>query len=800
MAAQFYARYVPPASSPKNTPQNVSFEAGTARPSKKRKLGGLNGELSPLQSSNTQNHGSSAATHADDDRVTAPPKLVSQGSRSNANGLVKEAGGYEAENSQQGVRKEEKKKKKKKNKEALKKSRIEDVGGTARPAETHATEESDDAKHQGVRDKYARSKQIGAKLAERQKRKENKEQTEQDAILEKVEAEGLQPLPQPAEVSDSNLRSTIQALPGWLAKPTFVKGNATIAFSELGLSEHVIQGLLKQGYEKAFAIQATVLRLLLPGPARHRGDICVAAATGSGKSLAYTIPIIEALRNKPVRRLRAVIVVPTRELVDQARDIFHQLDSGLEIGVAVGSKSLREERETFIKKDWSFDPEEYRAAQLREIEDNSWNWLDESSDEDEKDDPLAELPNLVPTYLSKIDVLICTPGRLVDHMRNTKGFTLEHVQWLIIDEADKLLDQSFQQWVELVIPALEQSMVDDSYVIEDYILPRRPCAQKVVLSATMGKDLDQLESLNLYRPTLVALEGENLKAAGHETDRAVHASDAVTVLPARLAEYAVAVREVGDKPLYLVQLIEESLLNRKQFGESGLTRLSPSDSVSSASDTTSAEDNTSSEDESLSNEDASSSLNEDSETSSSASSTEFRNATAREPSLLYGMLVFTNTNENALRLCRLLCLLQPSLADKAAPLTKSSGTAAGRRTLASFRKRKIYVIVASERASRGLDLRSLAHVVNYDMPSSLTSYVHRIGRTARAGKDGMATTLVAHHEARWFWNEIARSSKIERARKVARKEVQLMDISGKDREAYELALEQLGKETKGHDQ
>ncbi|MCJ1304099.1 hypothetical protein MMC08_006911 [Hypocenomyce scalaris] len=213
-------------------------------------------------------------------------------------------------------------------------------------------------------------------------------------------------------------------------------------------------------------------------------------------------------------------------------------------------------------------------------------------------------------------------------------------------------------------------------------------------------------------------------------------------------------------------------------------------------------DDSYSESDFSSDSDSSSTSSSDITSSSSASEPE---TTQNEPSIgtsstssNQGVLIFTNNNENALRLARLLALLQPSWESEIGSLTASSATSSSRRTLAAFRKRKLSILVASDRASRGLDIKDLAHVINYDLPTSLTSYVHRVGRTARAGKEGIATTFVSHREARWFWNEIARSKQIKRApgKKMARMDVKL-EAGDKERKGYEAALGQLGREAHG---
>lgn len=121
--------------------------------------------------------------------------------------------------------------------------------------------------------------------------------------------------------------------------------------------------------------------------------------------------------------------------------------------------------------------------------------------------------------------------------------------------------------------------------------------------------------------------------------------------------------------------------------------------------------------------------------------------------------------------------------------------------LSQFQSGSLRIIIATDRASRGLDLPGLAHVVNYDVPRSLTSYLHRVGRTARAGNAGKAWTLVDEREARWFWNSIARAKEIDRlGKKVARSRVDVehgvaFEPAMKDR--YVDALEVLKRDVQG---
>jgi ATP-dependent RNA helicase DDX51/DBP6 len=163
------------------------------------------------------------------------------------------------------------------------------------------------------------------------------------------------------------------------------------------------------------------------------------------------------------------------------------------------------------------------------------------------------------------------------------------------------------------------------------------------------------------------------------------------------------------------------------------------------------------------------------------------------------VLIFTKSNETAVRLGRLIALLEPKYAELTGTLTSTTRSSARASTIASFNSNKLSILVASDLVSRGLDLPDLAHVVNYDIPTSVTNYVHRVGRTARAGRQGHAWTLFTDTEGRWFWNEIARSASIQRpsGSKVERVNVTPEQVDGGLRKRYEAALEELGREATG---
>lgn len=642
-------------------------------------------------------------------------------------------------------------------------------------------------RHKTVLDKYDKAAKISAELTDENivAADDNEGERQEDRI--DVELHGLEPLPQPTPVMEDRKVSAFSALPEWLQAPVLASSADTVPFTDLALHSDIISSLEKRGYSGAFAIQSAVLPMLLPGPKQHSGDICISAATGSGKTLAYVLPMIQNLRHKPVTRLRGLIVVPTRELVNQVRETLNlcSANGGLKIATAVGSKTLKEEQTMLVEKGQRYDPEAYKAEQEKEIDEDE-ELMDWDFDKKfESMDDLGMFYNHVVEYTSKVDILICTPGRLVEHIHSTTGFTLEHVQWLVIDEADRLLDESFQQWVDVVLPRLEHLPLPSALHelrSKTSLLLRRRQVRKIILSATMTRDVSKMMTLNLRRPKLVVLEGQNQKVADGEGN-AAHGHEAGQVeVPASLEEYGVPISEhkAQNKPLYLIELLESGpdplIGKRHQYSPI------PSKSSGATKDTS-----TDSED-----------LSRDSDSPSEFDDFPGQSVPGDEP-LTHGTLIFTESNEQALRLARLLVLLRPSW--QIGTLTKSTAGASGRKALGAFRKRKLSILIASDRASRGLDIPDLAQVINYDMPKSVTNYVHRVGRTARAGKAGQATTLVLHNQGKWFWKDksgIANSEILVRGpdKRVVRRNLAI-NVSEGMREEYEKALQTLGEEAKG---
>ncbi|KAJ9353727.1 hypothetical protein DTO027B9_5170 [Paecilomyces variotii] len=686
------------------------------------------------------------------------------------------------------------------------------------------------SKHSKILSKFTKSTvKTKRKLEEAQP--EDHESADQPKV-EPVVAHGLEPLPQPAPAPEIVEKPTYSSLPSWLARPLRESADYRAPFSELGIDPRLLRTLNDNGYKEAFSVQSTVIPLLLPGARNHPGDLCISAATGSGKTLAYVLPLVTALEPTPAPRLRGLIVVPTRELVRQARETAElcATGTGLRIGTAVGSAALKDEQRTLMRIDPIYSPQAFKSQQEARLTGSDWMQFNLQDYISEADELQESLPGYIQKQEPNVDILICTPGRLVDHIRFTKGFSLQHIQWLVIDEADRLLNESFQEWVDVVMGALDAKEAPSAKGPADRLLSdlglslKKEAPRKVILSATMTRDVTKLNSLRLVKPKLVIIGKETAEGnVDNGTD-----ADASFTLPPTLKEYSVSVGDGSEKPLYLLRLLlshikvdlQSSSPKKRSVSPDSSSSISESSSDSdsdSDSDDSSSEDDTSSESDSSSSDesdtdsdsdsdsDSESDSRSDSDSESSSSSDESSasddsdsesDSPSRKPTRT-NVLIFTKSSESATRLARLLSLLHPSLAPRIGTIVKSNKSSASRKTLSAYNKGKISIIVATDRASRGLDLRSLTHVVNYDVPSSVTTYVHRVGRTARAGNEGSAWTLVAHREGRWFSTEIAKGSegKITRSSNVEKVSAKLDDVES-IRSKYATALDELEKEVK----
>ncbi|KAF5598171.1 ATP-dependent RNA helicase dbp6 [Fusarium pseudocircinatum] len=638
------------------------------------------------------------------------------------------------------------------------------------PAEEQEDEPQTSQRHKTVMSKLEKSLKLASELPA-------DEQNEED----QGELHGLEPLPQPEPVSSlTTSKTNYKILPSWLEDPIRVSQDTRTPFAELDIIPKACRVLEEKGFRDAFAVQTAAIPLLLP-TSKQRGDLLISAATGSGKTLAYALPVVRDISQGCLTRLRALVVLPTRELVKQAQETFElcarAFDGGdrkrVRVGISIGSQSLEAEQKAFMDQELRYDPDTYKKLKEETQRRNQLKWgLSVSEnlqdlDMEDTDPRLCHMKGYVVDYLSKIDVLICTPGRLVEHMEQTRGFSLDYVRWLVVDEADKLLAQSFQGWLDLV---MEKFRIN-KFTARDFHDMDFSGVRKVILSATLTRDLSLLNQLGLQRPRLIVLEsGGDIQIAEHS-------------LPVSLKEHAIRVHDTNLKPLYLLDLLRSQdmlMPSPKKGADEPKTEEAEDSDTSSDSDADATSDTSS---------DTSSDSDSDTETNTT-SKVSGRTLKSHIPI----SLIFTKSNESALRLSRLLALLDPSLADHIGTLTSTTPTHIRRKTLRAFSTASspIRLLIASDLVARGIDLPNLNHVINYDLPPSVTGYVHRVGRTARAGRSGCAWTLVGDDESGWFWGKIAKGAGVKRAQKVERTRIE--EIDEKRVEEYEAALEKLGKE------
>lgn len=689
-------------------------------------------------------------------------------------------------------------KKEKRKKEKKQKQNIADL--------PDAPNDEDDTaqKHAAIFSRFSRAK------ADRPS--EDHQDTVSTEPAEQAEIHGLDPLPQPEQVSLPAEKPAYSTLASWQSNAVRVVHRQSKNFSDFVISDRVISNLKKNKLEKSLPIQTTVLPLLLEGPDFHEGDVCVSAATGSGKTLAYLVPMIESLKDYQTTKLRGLIVVPTRELVQQVRQLCEVCAAGtsLKLATAAGSKSMKDEQKLLVAEEEVYNPVEYERQQKAAIDWSTFSM--EKLLREARDPNRLNSVNFVKRHNSLIDVLITTPGRLVDHLRSTEGFNLDHVSWLVVDEADRLLNESYQEWVDTVTPALQShaatSKRDELLRNMRMDVPKR-IVKKVLLSATMTRDISKLNSLGLENPKLVILGSTATEHSISGPDNLTNGTgmysdiqqEGTFHLPPTLSEYAIPVKDGYEKPLYLLQMLQTQGLTPADTGCQ--TENTSDTSTSSDSDTDSSESE-SSEPDSESDSDSSASSSSSPPKSNAFLLNRHPHPPTNPP--LPKALIFTRSTSSATRLSRLLYLLQPALSTST--LTRSTtSSSASRQALKSFLSSKTRLLIATDRASRGLDFPDLTHVISYDVPASSLTYVHRVGRTARAGKSGQAWTLVEHREGKWFWEEIGgKGGKGEivrgQGRRVVRKEMELDGEEGGwgsegGRKRYEEALGTLGEEVRG---
>jgi ATP-dependent RNA helicase DDX51/DBP6 len=411
----------------------------------------------------------------------------------------------------------------------------------------------------------------------------------------------------------------------WMRLPVSVTPGESTPLDAVGGLHPVLKTTLRErlSIDSLFPVQSTVWRLTAGGMSGVH-DICISAPTGSGKTLAYALPIVNALVNalsstrkktssvlgSQSHRPQALFLLPTRDLALQVYSVLQPLcdATGLTCSTACGTVSPPREA-------------------LRVVE---------------------------------CDLLVATPGRLMTHVNGTPGLSLSFLKFMVIDEADRLLRQSYHEWVKILRPVQSSANARIVKVV------------KFVVSATLTKDPSKLERLGLNCPRFVAMVDPN---------------DYRYKLPPRLDQSRWVVPET-KKPQALVTLLAAILQKY--------------------------------------------------------------NATTMSTTLMIFSSSLTTTH-------RLAVLLRAVVEDGALDfeVKEYSGAlpaaerAKALERLGNQHQHRWTVIVCSDAMSRGMDV-DVGIVINYDAPVYAKTYVHRAGRTARAGKAGKVITLLARQEVRHF--------------------------------------------------
>ncbi|XWS24500.1 hypothetical protein CRYUN_Cryun28dG0108300 [Craigia yunnanensis] len=353
------------------------------------------------------------------------------------------------------------------------------------------------------------------------------------------------------------------------------------SFMELNLSRPLLRACETLGYTKPTPIQAACIPLALSGR-----DICGSAVTGSGKTAAYALPTLERLlfRPKRVSAIRVLILTPARELAVQVHSMIEKLAQFTDIRccLVVGGLSLKAQE-----------------SALR----------------------------LMP------DIVVATPGRLIDHLRNSMSVDLDDLAVLILDEADRLLELGFSAEIQELVR----------------LCPKR--RQTMLFSATMTEEIDELVKLSLTRPLRLS-------------------ADPSAKRPSTLTEEVVRIRRMREinQEAVLLSLCSKFFTSK--------------------------------------------------------------------------VIIFSGTKLAAHRLKILFQLVGLQAAELHGDLTQVQRLDA----LECFRKQQVDFLIATDVAARGLDIVGVQTVINYACPRDITSYVHRVGRTARAGREGYAVTFVTDND------------------------------------------------------
>lgn len=483
-----------------------------------------------------------------------------------------------------------------------------------------------------------------------------------------------------------------RVLPHWLSHPSLVQKDIKqhlVPIHEVpGIHPKLLKKLKANQIHSFFPVQAEVIPAILEstchgfliGRGGYRpSDICVSAPTGSGKTLAFVIPVIQALLERVVCCVRVLVVLPTKELAQQVGKVFSIYADGtsLKIVLVTGQKSFSREQETIVEK-------------------------------------------TMMGYRSLADIIVATPGRLVDHIEQTPGFSLKQLRFLVIDEADRMIDSMSQDWLHRVIKAVYRLEEGDDpsslftrkepgpITAASTCFPQMPL-QKLLFSATLTQNPEKLQKLGLYLPRLFTSTYKNPDSAETTED-----SELKYTLPEGLSQFYVPCN-LNVKPLILLHFLVTLKYSR--------------------------------------------------------------------------VLCFTNTKQAS---HRLFLLIRAFGGVRVAEFSSLLSPSQRQKTLKEFKQGKIQILISTDATSRGIDIEGVRCVINYDAPQYFRVYIHRVGRTARAGKSGLSFTMLLRVQEASFLNMLRDAGIPELQKQLVTKEQLRPSLV----ERYEEALVELQKTVK----
>ncbi|KAG6335315.1 hypothetical protein ID866_3778 [Astraeus odoratus] len=506
------------------------------------------------------------------------------------------------------------------------------------------------------------------------------------------------------------------------SKPSNAPLTMTSGFAELGLHSFLTAHLEnKMGVLKPTSIQRAALSVFTKRPSEDfaERDVFIQSQTGSGKTLAFLLPIVHDLL--PLSTLSyidrsigtlAIIIAPTRELAKQISDV---LDSLLKL--KLHSESESEDGE---------NSQRYTR------------WLVSGllSGGATKTHEKARLRKGIP-------ILVSTPGRLLDHLQNTSSFNVGKCRWLVLDEADRLMELGFEDTIKGIIQSLDgrrrlavQAVKEGrSREVGGWGWERR--RRTILCSATIREDVQKLAGTALMDPIMIKSFDDK-----QESQETLHGGDAATVgssttkftPPSQLVQKYVIV-PLKLRLVTLIALLRSILAqNQTRKGCKIIVFLSCTDSVDFhwrlLGGTRMDGEGQQADTLDLESSDKKSDMDE-----AAVKSRAIDEEVAVQSPLFPDTLIFRlhGSLATSTRLASLRGFSTTSSTKGKLPFMSSS------------------ILLCTSVASRGLDLPLVRAVIQYDLPTEggCKEYVHRVGRTARAGRGGEAWSFVAPSESEW---------------------------------------------------